>query len=186
MNTTLRFCLVLTALLLAMPAAGAEPKADDVFAGLRDFYKKTAKDDGSFRPGIDPDYAGMSDSAASDLAPVTYAVVLHKTFGWKLLHEDRTLEFLLSRQKADGAFVNAAGTLDPASAQARLYNTTQGLVALHALGAKPKRDPLPVFAEIMKGDYKTLPAYSSSFFPLAYQTQGKTFPTEDDRKVREG
>ena len=40
MNTTLRFCLIVPALFLAKPAAGAEPRADDVLAGLRDFYKK--------------------------------------------------------------------------------------------------------------------------------------------------
>jgi prenyltransferase beta subunit len=182
-----RLVLLLAFAVLTGPSVqAAPPTAEEVLDGVRTFFKKTARDDGSFRPGPDPDYAGMSDSAASDLAPVTYAVVLHRTFGWKLPHEDRTLEFLLSRQKADGAFVNGAGTMDPDSAQARLYNTTQSLVALHALGAKPKHDPLPVFAEIMKGDYKTLPAYSSSFFPLAYQTQGKTFPTEEDRKMREG
>ena len=58
--------------------------------GVRAFFKKTAKPDGSFRPGIDPDYEGMSDSAYSDLAPVAYAVVIHKTFGWKLPHEEKT------------------------------------------------------------------------------------------------
>src|SRR6478672_8096992 len=87
-------------------AAAAEPTAADVLAGLREFYAETAKPDGSFRPGIDPDYEGMSDSAFSDLAPVAYAVVIHKTLGWKLPDEKKTTEFLLSRQQKDGAFVN--------------------------------------------------------------------------------
>src|SRR4051812_40959662 len=95
-----RATLLLAVAVLAGPTVGraAPPTAEEVLDGLRTFYKKTARDDGSFRPGIDPDYAGMSDSAASDLAPVTYAVVLHRTFGWKLPHEDKTLEFLLARQ----------------------------------------------------------------------------------------
>src|SRR5262249_10206405 len=67
---------------------------------------------------------------------------------------------------------------------ARLYNTAQGVVALHALGTKPKHDPLPVFAEILKGDYKGLPPYTTSFFPLAYLASGKPFPADADRKVR--
>src|SRR5687767_397570 len=72
----------------------ASPQA--VLAGLRDFYQKTARPDGSFSPGIDPEYLGMSDSAYSDLAAVTYAVTLHKTFGWKLPHEQKTIDFLHS------------------------------------------------------------------------------------------
>jgi hypothetical protein len=49
---------------------------------------------------------------------------------------------------------------------------------------RPKYDPLPVFAAVLQGDYKTLPAYSSSFFPLAYRVCGKRFPAESDRKLR--
>ncbi len=173
-------------LVLTQPSGAAEKPVtpDAVLAGLRTFYQKTALPDGSFRPGIDPHYEGMADSAASDLAAVTYAVVLHRTFGWKLPHEDKTAAWLLGRQQKDGAFVNRAGTLDPRSAAARLYNTTQGLVALHALGRRPRHDPLPVFADILKGDYKTLPAYTTSFFPLAYGAVGKPFPAEADAKVR--
>ena len=156
---------------------------DEVLKGLRTFFEKTAREDGSFQPGVDPDYEGMSDSAASDLAPPTYAVILHKTFGWKLPHEEKTRDFFLSRQQEDGAFVNAKGTVSPKSAQGRVYNTTQGLVALHALRVKPRYDPLPVFAEVIKEDYKTLPPYSSSFFPLAFAAYGKPFPEEADRKL---
>jgi geranylgeranyl transferase type-2 subunit beta len=178
--------LPLAAVVLATRAAEAEakPSPAEVLAGVRGFFAKAARADGSFRPGIDPDYEGMSDSAYSDLAPVTYAVILHKTFGWPLPHEARTREFLLSRQQDDGAFRNVKGTVDPKSAQARVYNTTQGLVALHALGVKPRRDPLPVFEAVLRGDYRTLPAYSTSFFPLAYQAFGKPFPPEADRKLR--
>jgi geranylgeranyl transferase type-2 subunit beta len=162
--------------------AAAKPEA--VLAGLRDFYAKTAEEDGSFRPGIDPAYKGMADSAYSDLAPVTYAVILHKTFGWKLPHEEKTRALLLARQGEDGAFVNVQGTGNPRSAQARLYNTTQGLVALHALGLKPRYDPRPVLATVLRADYKTLPAYTTSFFPLAYRASGSPFPVEEDRKIR--
>jgi prenyltransferase beta subunit len=177
--------LALALLLCATPAPAADtPAPAEVLDGVRSFFAKTARPDGSFRPGIDPDYAGISDSAYSDLAPVTYAVVLHETFGWKLPHEDRTRDFLLARQHEDGAFFNVKGTVDPKSAQGRVYNTTQGLVALHALGAKPRYDPLPVFAAVLEGDYRTLPAYSTSFFPLAYAACGKPFPPEADRKLR--
>src|SRR5262249_9148080 len=73
---------------------------------------------------------------------------------------------------------------DPKSAQGRVYNTTQGLVALHALGVRPRFDPQPVFDAVLEGDHKTLPAYSTSFFPLAYQALGKRFRPEADRKIR--
>jgi hypothetical protein len=123
--------------------ANKQLSADDVLKGLRAFYQKTARPDGSFQPGIDPAYRGMSDAAYSDLAAVTYAVVLHKTFGWKLPDEQKTAEFLWSRQKPSGEFFNVAGTVSPDSPEGRTYNTTQGLVALHALGLKPKHDPRP-------------------------------------------
>jgi WD40 repeat protein len=155
-----------------------------VLRGLREFYAKSAKDDGSFQPGVDPKYQGMSDSAFSDLAAITYACTIHKSFGWELPHQEKTVELLLSRQKPSGEFVNVAGTVDPASPQGRTYNTTQALVALRALGAKPRFDPLPVFEEILKQDYKTLPAYSTSFFPLAYLCAGKPIPEQADRSIR--
>src|SRR5213083_719852 len=168
-----------------LPAA--EPRAataEEVLAGLRKFFVRTARTDGSFANGLDPRYRGMSDSAYSDLAAVTYAVTLHKTFGWKLPHEEATRRFLLSRQRPNGDFFNVAGTVDPASAEGRVYNTTQGIVALRALGTKPRHDPLRVFEEILQQDYKTLPAYSTSFFPLAYLCYGKPIPREADRRIR--
>ncbi len=182
-HDTKPLCLLL-GILLAIPAAAEEPSSEKVLAGLKDFFAKTAQPDGSFRPGVDPDYPGMSDSAYSDLAPTVYAVVLHRTFGWKLPHEEKTKEFLLSRQGKDGAFVNVKGTADPKSPQARAYNTTQGLVSLHALGLKPRHDPLPVFDVVLKEDYKKMPLYMTSFFPLAYLTQGRTIPAEADKKIR--
>jgi geranylgeranyl transferase type-2 subunit beta len=184
----MRYLLALSVLALGIaPARADEPKPiapADVLAGLRSFYTKTAKADGSFRPGIDPKFEGISDSAYSDLAPVTYAIIIHRTFGWKLPDEEKTREFLLSRQGEDGAFFNVGGTVDPKSAQGRVYNTTQGVAALHALGAKPRFDPLPIFENVLKGDHKTLPAYSTSFFPLAYEAAGKKFPPEADKKIR--
>ncbi len=181
------FALPLCSLLITGTRAADETpsvSAAEVLQGVRTFFAKTAREDGSFRPGLDPDYEGMSDSAYSDLAPVTYAVILHKTFGWKLPDEAKTRTFLLSRQRRDGAFVNVKGTVDPKSAQARVYNTTQGIVALHALDVRPRYDPLPIFATVLEGDYKTLPAYSTSFFPLAYRACGKPFPAAGDKRLR--
>jgi geranylgeranyl transferase type-2 subunit beta len=179
---------VLAALIFALAAAPAraaeEPKPEEVLAGIRDFMAKCARADRSFQAGVDPDYEGISDSSYSDLAPVTYAIILHKTFGWKLPHEKKTREFLLSRQQDDGVFVNVQGTVDSKSAAGRVYNTTQGLVSLRALGAKARHDPLPVFAAVMKKDYKDLPPYSTSFFPLAYRAYGKPVPKEVDRRMR--
>jgi geranylgeranyl transferase type-2 subunit beta len=176
-------------LLLAPLAVAAEaprqPTPQEVLDGLQAFWDRTALPDGSFRPGVDPDYKGMSDSALSDMAPVTYAVTLHRTFGLKLPDEAKTRAWLLARQKEDGAFYHTRGTGDPQAPLTRVYNTTQGLVALHALGTRPKYDPLPVFEKVLDGDYKKLPLYTTSFFPLAYQCLGKTFPPEQDRKIRE-
>lgn len=176
--------LILSVFVSASRGADPTPTPKDVLDGLRAFWQKTAMPDGSFRPGVDPDFKGMSDSAGSDLAPPTYAVTLHKSLGWKLPHEAKTIEWFQSRQQANGAFVNVAGTFDPRSAIARCYNTTQGLVALRALGAKPRYDAIPVFDEILKQDYKTLPPYCTSFFPLAFLAAGKKIPPDIDKKIR--
>jgi geranylgeranyl transferase type-2 subunit beta len=162
----------------------AATSPDDVVRGLKSFYARTARVEGSYAPGVDPAYRGMSDSAYSDLAPVVYAVTVHKTFGWPLANEQKTIEFLHARQADDGAFFNVAGTVDPKSPAGRVYNTTQALVALRALGQKPKRDPLAVFGEVLKEDYKTLPAYMTSFFPLAYLAAGRAIPPSLDLKIK--
>ena len=93
--------LALFATLPAVPAAAEpeQPSPEEVLARLEQFFAKTARPDGSFRPGVDASYDGISDSAFSDLAPVTYAVVIHKTFGWKLPDEEKTRAFLLARQQ---------------------------------------------------------------------------------------
>lgn len=181
---TISLWLALTYLQVNAEERQAKPAPSEVLEGLRAFIKNTALPDGTFRPGIDPDYKGNSDSAYSDLAGVTYAVCLTRTFGWKLPYESKSLELLLSRQQNDGAFVNVGGAADPKASQARLYNTTQALVALHALGAKPKHDPLPVLKAILQDDYKKFPLYTTSFFPLAFQAAGAPFPSEEDRKIR--
>ncbi|HZZ80656.1 MAG TPA: prenyltransferase/squalene oxidase repeat-containing protein [Gemmataceae bacterium] len=160
------------------------PTADQVLKGLRDFTAKTARKDGSFQPGVDPEYRGMSDSAYSNFAPVTYAVVIHRTFGWKLPNEDRTLEWIINRQQRDGVFENTAGTVSPYSSAGRVYNTTMALMALKGLDSRPAYDPLPVFAKVMEKDYKNLPAYSSSFFPLAYRLVGAKLPEGADQAMR--
>src|SRR5438874_11661638 len=97
-------------ILSALPARAQDAAQEAVLRGLQQFLTKTARSDGSFQPGINPDYPGISDSAASDLAPTVYAVILHRTFGWKLPHEEKTKAFLLARQNPDGAFFNVAGT----------------------------------------------------------------------------
>lgn len=168
----------------ALADKSAEPNAQQVLDSLRDFFRKCARPDGSFQPGVDPEYEGISDSAYSDLAPTAYAVILHRTFGWKLPHEEKTRDFLLGRQRKDGSFFNVAGTVDPDSAAGKAYNTTMALVALRGLGVKPTHDPLPVFDVVLQADYKDLPLYMTSFFPLAYLTAGKAIPPEADKKIR--
>ena len=41
-----------------------------------------------------------------------------------------------------------------------------------------------MFEQTLNGDYKKLPLYTTSFFPLAYQCYGKPFPPEQDKKIR--
>src|SRR3954452_21310111 len=100
MHPSRRPCVAAALLALTLSASAADPPVlppphdpERILDGLRAFFKKGARPDGSFRPGIDPEYEGMSDSAYSDLAPTAYAVVLHKTFGWPLPDEEKTRQF---------------------------------------------------------------------------------------------
>ena len=168
-----------------MQAAGdKKPTADEVLKGLQKFTEATYVKDGSFRPGVDPEYKGMSDSAYSNFAPVDVRHCHPRTFGMKLPNEDKTMAWIIDRQQKDGAFVHTAGTVDPKSAHGRVYNTTMALMALHGLDSRPAYDPLPVFAKVMEKDYKNLPAYSSSFFPLAYRLVGAKMPEGADQAMR--
>src|SRR2546427_8455062 len=72
-------------------AAAPRLSPEAVLSGLQRFYAKTSRADGSFSPGMDPAYRGLSDSAYSDLAAVTYAVTMPKTFCWKLPREEQTI-----------------------------------------------------------------------------------------------
>ncbi len=146
---------------------------DDTFA----FIERCRRDDGSYAPSPDPDYKGNSDTKFSDLAAVTYAAVLAKTVGRKLPHAERSADFIQRHQQDDGSFINFAGKHDPKSDLGILYNTTQGVVGLRALGQKPRHDPTSVLDRFfVKDAYRKLPWYTTSFFPLFYAALDKPFP----------
>ncbi len=67
-----------------------------------------------------------------------------------------------------------------------LYNTTQGVVSLRALGQKPKIDPSPVMDRFFANDrYRKLPWYTTSFFPLLFAALEKPYPKQYDQALRE-
>jgi prenyltransferase beta subunit len=159
-------------------SAPTEQAADDAleretFA----FIDKCRRDDGGYAASPDPDYKGNSDTKFSDLAAVTYAAVLAKTAGRKLPHADRSADFIHRHQQDDGHFINLAGEHDPKSDLGILYNTTQGVVGLRALGQKPRQDPTGIVAHFFENNaYQKLPWYTTSFFPLLYAALDKPFP----------
>jgi geranylgeranyl transferase type-2 subunit beta len=157
------------------PTPPVDPLTRDTF----DFIARCARDDGGFAPSPDPDYAGNSDTSSSDLAAVTYAAVLAKTMGRTVPNPERSCEFVQRHQQSDGSFVNLAGRMDPKSDLALLYNTTQGVVCLRALGSSPAADPAATVAHFFEKDaFKNLPWYTTSFFPLFYAALGQPFPHE--------
>lgn len=162
------------------------PAAQDILEGVQAFLRHVANPDGSFRPGVDPGYAGNSDTAASGIAAPAYASILSATFGWKLPYQEKTLEFILSCQKPDGAFYAPTGNFDPEAPLAKLYNTLQSLIILRLLGAEPKYDPMPVVDFFFSGnEFKNIPLYTTSFFPLFFISLGKKMPAHVDRKMRQ-
>ena len=120
-----------------------------------------------------------SDTKESDLAAVTYAATLAKTVAWELPHGEKSAEFIQRHQLAEGTFINLQGDLNPKQDLAILYNTTQGCVALRALGEKPKVDPVAALDRFFAQDlFKKLPWYTLSFYPLFYAALGRPFPPE--------
>src|SRR4051812_7132422 len=105
MHPSRRPCVAAALLALTLSASAADPPVlppphdpERILDGLRAFFKKAARPDGSFRPGIAPEYEGMSDSAYSAPPPPASAVVPQKTFGGPPPEEEKTRQFLLCRQ----------------------------------------------------------------------------------------
>ena len=158
----------------------------DLLKGVQDFLHRVASKDGSFRPGIAPDYKGTSDTGLSGMAAPAYATIICKTFGWSLPYPEETTGFFFSCQQPDGAFYAPTGSMDQHSPLARLYNTVQGVVSLRLLGEKPRYDPMPVIDYFFKdGEFMELPLYTTSFFPLFFSALGKKMPDYIDSRMRE-
>jgi geranylgeranyl transferase type-2 subunit beta len=149
------------------------------------FIRRCAREDGGYAPSPDAAYRGNSDTGASDLAAVTYAATLARTMGWRLPRPERSIEFIQRHQQADGSFVNLEGKMEPKADLAILYNTVQGVVALHALGKRPRTDPAKVMERFFEGEaFRKLPWYTTSFFPLFYAALGRPFPARYDEALR--
>ncbi|MCY2955150.1 MAG: terpene cyclase/mutase family protein [Planctomycetota bacterium] len=173
---------------MGMGCAGQVEKGegDRVAEETLEFVRRCGREDGGYGASPEVGYKGNSDTKASDLAAVTYAAVLAKTMGWKLDGVEKSIEFVKRHQREDGVFVNMAGSFDPKSDLAVLYNTTQGVVALRAMGQRPRVDPARVMDRFFVGEvYKKLPWYTTSFFPLFYAALGREFPKAYDQRLRE-
>jgi geranylgeranyl transferase type-2 subunit beta len=164
-------------------------RADDdarVAADARAFIDRCRRDDGSYAPAPDPDYKGNSDTGLSDLAAVTYAATLAKTMGWRLHDVERSIGFIHDHQQPDGSYRSRGGSWDPGADLAVLYSTVQAVVALRALGARPRIDPAPTMDRFFVNDaHAKLPWYTTSFFPLFFAALGRPFPEKFDRPLRE-
>jgi prenyltransferase beta subunit len=166
----------------AVAAAKPTYLTEETFA----FIRRCSRPDGGYAPSPDPNYRGNSDTGLSDLAGVTYAATLAKTVGWQLPNVKESIEFIHRHQQSDGVFVNQGGSMDPKSNLSVLYNTVQAVVALRALGQRPKIDPSRVMDRFFVDNaYRRLPWYTTSFFPLFYAALGKPFPDKFDQALRD-
>src|SRR5437867_12183664 len=105
--------------------------------------------------------------------------------GWRLPHPERSIDYIQRRQQHDGTFIHLTGKMDPKSDGAVLYNTVQGVVALRALGERPRIDPSKALDRFFVGDaFKKLAWYTTSFFPLFYAALDKRFPRQLDEALR--
>ncbi len=159
---------------------------NELLNGVQGFLHNVANADGSFRPGIDPNYKGTSDTGLSGMAAPAYATILSSTFGWSLPYPAETIKFLISCQKPDGAFYPPTGSMDQNAPLAKLYNTVQGVLSLRLLGMEPRYDPISVVEYFFDSDvYMDLPLYTTSFFPLFFSALGRKMPDHIDQKMRE-
>lgn len=168
--------------------AGAEtrPSLEQIVATTRYFIWNCALPDGGFAPSPDRSYKGNSDTSLSDLAAVTYAAVLAKTMGWEMPDSGKSVAFIHRHQQTDGRFINLAGKMDPKDPLALLYNMTQGVVGLRAMGKRPEIDPTPVMTRFFENEtYRKLPWYATSFFPLFFAAIDKPFPESWSRALAE-
>ena len=109
---------------------------------------------------------------------------LAKTMGCKLPRPERSIEFIQSHQQTDGSFKIFLCEMDPKADLAVLYNTVQGVVALRALGSRPRLDPAGALDRFfVDGVFKKLPWYTTSFFPLFFAALGKPFPKPYDQAL---
>ena len=167
-------------------ARGDSTESNEISSRTLKFIRQCAREDGGYGASPDPSYPGNSDTALSDLAAVTYAAVLATTMEWQLPHPDKSVAFIQRHQQKDGRFVNLAGKMDAKDPLAVLYNTTQGVVSLRALGAEPQVDPAPVMREFFEADrYRKLPWYTTSFFPLFYAALKQPFPDDQKKALAE-
>jgi geranylgeranyl transferase type-2 subunit beta len=158
----------------------------EILNGVRDFLHLVANPDGSFRPGINQNYKGNSDTGLSGIAAPTYATILCETFGWTLPYPEKTIKFFIGCQKLDGAFYAPTGSMDQNGPLAKLYNTVQSVVALRLLRKEPRYDPMPVVNYFFEnGEFKELPLYTTSFFPLFFYALGQKMPDYIDERMRE-
>ena len=171
---------------VARPVRAAPSVPGNIVEETFAFIKRCARPDGGYAASPDPAYAGNSDTGSSDLAAVTYAATLAKTVGWRLPNVERSIEFIHRHQQADGSFINLEGKMDPKSDLAVLYNTVQAVVALRALGQRPKIDPSKALDRFFSnGAFSKLPWYTTSFFPLFYAALGQPFPLRYDQALRD-
>ena len=84
----------------------------DLLKGVHDFLYRVANSDGSFRPGIDPNYKGTSDTGLTGIAAPAYATILCDTFGWSVPYPAETTAFFFSCQDPDGAFYAPTGSMN--------------------------------------------------------------------------
>jgi prenyltransferase beta subunit len=171
---------------LTLGLNSCKDNAHSLLKDAQNFLYNVANRDGSFRPGIDPKYPGISDTGLSGIAAPVYATILCSTFGWTLPYPDKTKEFLLSCQKPDGAFYALTGSMDQNAPISKLYNTVQSTVALRLMGVKPVYDPMPVIDYFFRNsEFMELPLYTTSFFPLFFTALEKKMPDYIDARMRE-
>jgi geranylgeranyl transferase type-2 subunit beta len=150
------------------------------------FIRRCAREDGGYAPSPDPEYKGYSDTGLSDLAAVTYAATLAKTMGWELPNPKKSIDFIHRHQQPDGEFLSHGGSWDPKANLAVLYSTVQAVVALRALGQRPRIDPVKVMDRFFVDKvFQKLPWYTTSFFPLFYAALEKPFPERYDQALRD-
>lgn len=164
--------------------------ADDVALKIGRYILACARGDGGLNPNPCPAYRGRSDTSFSDIAAVSYALILEETLGFRVLNREKTLRFLNRCRGNDGLYHSIRRFKKTGETPyLRIYNTLQARLGMRIIGGN-RVEPAGLGASVRavariyaRGDYRKFPPYALDFLGQFYHVVKRPFPDRQARAV---